>query len=133
MDLARALKVAQSTVAGWRKRGSVPDRYLSAGRATSATPSPPRPCSGTTKSTTPWRSLWRGCSATMATNTQASRSSPSVGCRCRVRSGHTWWKRSESFAISATRRASTPPRRCCNSPATPSESPPRIRPISRSG
>jgi hypothetical protein len=25
------LKVAQSTVAGWRKRGSVPDRYLSAG------------------------------------------------------------------------------------------------------
>jgi hypothetical protein len=31
LDLARALKVAQSTVAGWRKRGSVPDRYLSAG------------------------------------------------------------------------------------------------------
>jgi hypothetical protein len=31
LDLARALKVAQSTVAGWRKRGSVPDRYLTAG------------------------------------------------------------------------------------------------------
>jgi hypothetical protein len=31
LELARALKVAHSTVAYWRKKGAVPDRYLSAG------------------------------------------------------------------------------------------------------